>query len=343
LGFGQEQDISMSTQETGISTAGRAFGPLETQGAQLTHGTQTTQGAHLAQGTQLTQGNRAGSVQSGLGAWASAVSADDNAQAAIALAEAINRARNDLANRENRASDARVVAVGHLETLRVRLEPIYAAIPRDVELFDLGMVGHAPPRLFVDIIAFIEMTEDGRGYRFFRESRSGRMLLGETTDEKQMVTLVTHYIAERLVERERALVAQAKPAPLPRVLTPDAVVSRSVAAGPPAAMNEAHAPAALPEGLSAAMALSTAVGASVVKPVDDKAPVLQPAMDRTPTTALAQPTGSAASLAPVLPVTPTVAPHRGGGSWLWPVLALAIGIGLGALALYLYALSLNRL
>ncbi|MGL4239774.1 MAG: hypothetical protein ACRCTI_01545, partial [Beijerinckiaceae bacterium] len=160
-----------------------------------------------------------GKLESGLGAWASAVSADDNAQAAIALAEAINRARQSQSSRENRAADARVIAVSRLETLRARLAPVYAAIPRDVELFDLGMVGHAPPRLFIDIIAFIEMAADGRSFRLMQETRSGRIMLGETTDEKQMTSLVTNYIAERLVERERALAAQGmhlKPPVMPK-------------------------------------------------------------------------------------------------------------------------------
>jgi hypothetical protein len=175
----------------------------------------------------------AGKLESGLGAWASAISGDDNAQAAIALAEAINRARNTQATRENRAADARVIAISRLETLRARLAPVYAAIPRDVELFDLGMVGHTPPRLFVDIIAFIEMAEDRRSFRLVQESRSGRVLLGETQDERQMTGLVTNYIAERLVERERALAARGVAVIVPPMPRTAALLAAEKEAGAP--------------------------------------------------------------------------------------------------------------
>jgi hypothetical protein len=257
----------------------------------------------------------ADSLQSGLGAWASAISADDNAQAAIALAEAINRARDSQTTRDNRAADARIVATGRLETLRARLAPIYAAIPRDVELFDLGVVGHAPPRLFVDIIAFIEMASDGRSFRLIQETRAGRIVLGETPDEKQMAALVTNYIAERLVERERALAsvgAQMKPLPKAQPVAsqppPQPVVQppSALQTSPPAAVEPVPAPGAMPASLA------------------------------LPSGAMQQ--GAASAAARSVATTQ----RQNSSSWFWPLLALAIGIGLGALALYLYALSLNR-
>jgi hypothetical protein len=264
----------------------------------------------------------AGDLQSGLGAWASAISMDDNAQAAIALAEAINRARQTQAGRENRAEDTRVISIGRLETLRARLAPIYAAIPRDVELFDLGMVGHDPPRLFVDIIAFIELAQDRRSFRLMQETRAGRILLGETADEKEMAALVTDYIAARLVERERALAARelrGRGDPLPRAKTLEASP-----AGQTTAAADEPAAAAPPQVEKAAAILPAAAQATS-----------QPAPSAFPTHAAA--TGAAATAA-----TAAVAARRSSGGWFWPLLALAIGIALGALALYLYALSLNR-
>jgi hypothetical protein len=288
----------MNTQDTELETGGRTLGSAEPGNTRLS------------------------SIQTGLGAWASAVSADDNAQAAIALAEAINRARNEFADRQNRASDSRIVAVGKLETLRARLSPIYAAIPRDVDMFDLGVVGHVPPRLFIDIIAFIEMTEDGRGFRLFKESRTGRVLLGETTDEKQMVALVTHYIAERLVERERALASQAKPQPLPRALTPETLAAAPLASGL-SSVSQTSPSDSVVSGLAA---LPKSVAPVPTEPPPAEA--IAPAPVTTPQT--------------IMPAT--MASRQGSsGNWFWPLLALVIGIGLGALALYLYALSLNRI
>jgi hypothetical protein len=272
--------------------------------------------AERAVGRREPQPPGAESLQSGLGAWASAISADDNAQAAIALAEAINRARGSQTTRDNRAADARIVATGRLETLRARLAPIYAAIPRDVELFDLGVVGHAPPRLFVDIIAFIEMAADGRSFRLIQETRAGRILLGESADEKQMATLVTNYIAERLVERERALAAVgAQMKPLPKAQ--------------PAASPPAPPPPAPDDARPAAVASAPVLPAQRANPAQLPGPAMAAATVAAATTATA--TTAAAN-----------ARRSTSGGWFWPLLALAIGIGLGALALYLYALSLNR-
>jgi hypothetical protein len=279
-------------------------------------------------------------METGLGAWASAISADDNAQAAIALAEAINRARNAQASRENRAADARIIAVSRLETLRAKLAPVYAAIPRDVELFDLGMVGHAPPRLFVDIIAFVEMAEDGKGFRLVQESRAGRVIIGEAADDRQMTALVTNYIAERLVERERALAAQGmhlRPAPLPKAVTPTA--PRPSADIPPEATGTVDEKAANAETSASAIGpaasepalpvISSAIVPAVAQAVTAPPKEAQPAA----TMRMATPSQAAIRHAPSRPAS--------SGGWFWALLALLVGIGIGALALYLYAASLT--
>jgi hypothetical protein len=132
----------------------------------------------------------------------------DPNQAAIALAMAMNQARMDLSDREGVKSEARTYGAARLEALRKKLAPLYAAIPRDVEMFDLGLVAQDKPRLFVDIIAFIEMNRDQTAYRFLQETRAGRVTLAETGDDKVIIDHVTRYVARRLVEREKALAAE---------------------------------------------------------------------------------------------------------------------------------------
>ncbi|MGL5114091.1 MAG: hypothetical protein ACRC7G_12005 [Beijerinckiaceae bacterium] len=158
--------------------------------------------------------------------------------AALALAEAINRARAAQAERDSFSRDTRAVSISRLEGLRKKLQPLYAAIPRDVELFDLGLVPNERPRLFVDVIAYVEMSKDHKTYRFLQETRSGRVTLSESDDPQRIVDRVTDYIAERLVERERALASDAA---LDRRLPPpslDASVLPAVARDLPAAASE---------------------------------------------------------------------------------------------------------
>jgi hypothetical protein len=129
----------------------------------------------------------------------------DPHQAAIALAMAMNQARLDMADRAGLKAEAQTYGIAKLDALRRKLMPLYAAIPHDVELFDLGLVTPEKPRLFVDILSFIEMNRDQTAFRFLQETRAGRITLAESADETTIINAVTQYVARRLVERELAL------------------------------------------------------------------------------------------------------------------------------------------
>jgi hypothetical protein len=51
------------------------------------------------------------------------------------------------------------------------------------------------------------MGRDKRIYRFVQDTRFGRIVLAESHDVPVIVDAVTDYVARRMVERERALVA----------------------------------------------------------------------------------------------------------------------------------------
>jgi hypothetical protein len=123
------------------------------------------------------------------------------------LREAVRRARLDDAERATAVADLRTAEVVRLEILRDTLAPIFAQIPDDTELFDQGLVPGEQPRLYVDILAFVEMDRDKRTYRFLQDTRWGRRSLAETDDIRAIAKAVTDYIARRLVEREKALAA----------------------------------------------------------------------------------------------------------------------------------------
>src|SRR5664279_1616755 len=74
-----------------------------------------------------------------------------------------------------------------------------------LELLDRGVSKGDVPRLWVDVIAHVEMGRDKRQYRFVQDTRYGRAVLAESYDVPEMVQAVTRYVARRLVERERAL------------------------------------------------------------------------------------------------------------------------------------------
>ena len=122
-----------------------------------------------------------------------------------ALKEAVREARIEAAERSAVVVDLRDAELARLELLDEALEPVFKDIPAGVELFDRGVSKGDVPRLWVDVVAHIEMGRDKRQYRFVQDTRYGRAVLAETYEVPGMVQAVTRYVARRLVERERAL------------------------------------------------------------------------------------------------------------------------------------------
>lgn len=125
--------------------------------------------------------------------------------AALDLKAAVRRARLEEAERSGVAAELRGAELARLEMLKETLEPVFAQLPRDAELFDMGLVPGEKPRLFVDMVAFVEMARDRRTFRFTQETRAGRVLLAEYDRVDPLAEAVTAYLGRRLVERERAL------------------------------------------------------------------------------------------------------------------------------------------
>jgi len=121
------------------------------------------------------------------------------------LKDAVREARIEAAERSGVVVDLRDAELARLELLNDALDPVFQQIPADVELFDRGISRGDVPRLWVDVIAHIEMGRDKRQYRFVQDTRYGRAVLAESYELPEIVQAVTRYVARRLVERERAL------------------------------------------------------------------------------------------------------------------------------------------
>jgi hypothetical protein len=122
------------------------------------------------------------------------------------LKDALRRARIDAAERTGVVVDLHDADVARLELLNEALDPVFAEIPAEVELFDRGISRGENPRLWIDAVAHVAMGRDKRIYRFLQDTRYGRKVLAESVNIPEIADAVTAYIAQRLVERERALV-----------------------------------------------------------------------------------------------------------------------------------------
>jgi hypothetical protein len=123
------------------------------------------------------------------------------------LRDALRRARIEAADRTGVVVDLRDAEVARLEILNEALDPLFAQIPNSVDLFDRGISQGESPRLWIDVVAHVLMGRDKRVYRFVQDTRFGRVVLAESHEVTTIVDAVTDYVARRMVERERALVA----------------------------------------------------------------------------------------------------------------------------------------
>jgi hypothetical protein len=123
------------------------------------------------------------------------------------LTQAMHQARVEAAERTSVVVDLRDAEVARLELLNEALDPLFAEVPPEVDLFDRGLSRGETPRLWIDTVAHVAMGRDKRGYRFLHDSRMGRHVLAESHEIPDIVQAVTTYVARRLVERQRALAA----------------------------------------------------------------------------------------------------------------------------------------
>jgi len=123
------------------------------------------------------------------------------------LRDALRRARIEAADRTGVVVELRDAEVARLEILNEALDPLFAEVPEQVDLFDRGVSQGETPRLWIDVVAHVVMGRDKRIYRFVQDTRFGRIVIAESHDVPVMLDAVTSYVARRMIEREHAMVA----------------------------------------------------------------------------------------------------------------------------------------
>src|ERR1700709_2694282 len=96
------------------------------------------------------------------------------------LRDALRQARIEAADRTGVVVDLRDAEVARLEILSEALDPLFAQVPEQVDLFDRGISQGDTPRLWIDVVAHGLVGRDKRMYRFVQDTRFGRIVLAES-------------------------------------------------------------------------------------------------------------------------------------------------------------------
>jgi len=132
-------------------------------------------------------------------------SSDAQRSGVPSLKAAIRRARIEAAAHTEAVDDLRRAEFARLELVEDSIRPLIAQAPTHTDLFDLGISQSEKPRLFVDMIAYVDLAPDRRTYRFYQNTRHGRVLIAENARVERIVAAITNYIARRLIEFEQSL------------------------------------------------------------------------------------------------------------------------------------------
>lgn len=121
------------------------------------------------------------------------------------LSDAVRRVRIAEAERSDAYDDLHEAERARLAMLADELGSVFAELPADDDYFICQVAGRSPPRLWIDPTSQVMIGRDRRTYRFVKDTRLGRVVIAEAADLSRMADVVTDYIAERVIERERAM------------------------------------------------------------------------------------------------------------------------------------------
>ncbi len=158
------------------------------------------------------------------------------------LRDALDQVRMETAQHSDVVVELREAERTRLTLLLDELASLAREIPPNDELFEFAITPGERPRLWIDMVAHVHMGPDKRTYRFVRDTRLGREVVGESNNISAIADKITDYVARRIVERQRALAtgpivyaasgaeessAISEPTPAPTTLASSATMQKS--------------------------------------------------------------------------------------------------------------------
>ena len=130
---------------------------------------------------------------------------DNRGENVRSLRDTIRKVRTAETERADVVVELRDAERARLELLADELRGVFNEVPADDEQFIFTVAAGTPPRLWIDMTSFVVMGRDRRSYRFLKDTRLGRTVILETAKLDDIADTITHYVAERIIERERAI------------------------------------------------------------------------------------------------------------------------------------------
>lgn len=121
------------------------------------------------------------------------------------LQPSIMKIREAMADRQDAFEDLRDKERVLLIALERELQALADDVPKEDDWVLLTMSAGEKPRYWVDATSHVAIGRDRRTYRFLRDTRLGRIVICESENVATVAQSIADYLAERIIERERAI------------------------------------------------------------------------------------------------------------------------------------------
>ena len=121
------------------------------------------------------------------------------------LSKSMDRMKLKHADRDDVVVELNQSQLSRLELLARDLQPVFEQLPDDNDQFEFALTKGETPRLWIDMSTYVRMGAMPHQYELIKDTRMGRTILAASTDKERIGQVVTDYIADKILERERLI------------------------------------------------------------------------------------------------------------------------------------------
>ncbi len=121
------------------------------------------------------------------------------------LSKSMERIKSQQADRDDVVVELNQSQLTRLELLARDLQSVFDQVPEENDQFEFALTKGETPRLWIDMSTHVRMGALPHQYELVKDTRMGRTIMAATTDKERIGQVVTDYIADKILERERLI------------------------------------------------------------------------------------------------------------------------------------------
>ncbi len=121
------------------------------------------------------------------------------------LSKSMERMKSRHADRDDVVVELNQSQLSRLELLARDLQPVFEQLPDDNDQFEFALTKGETPRLWIDMSTYVRMGAMPHQYELIKDTRMGRTILAASTNKERIGQVVTNYMADKILERERLI------------------------------------------------------------------------------------------------------------------------------------------